>query len=887
MFTAAANSTYGRDRLDLFDVVLSGSPPAPILPPEMMRKLQLVYALCQQVALAALRETQPDLLPYVRRNDLGMLRLLRCAGYGSAYRDLEPHTDPSLYTLHIPVELEPPGDHNGGDGTDNIDLDSFIEHASFFPGDQAELLTAGAVRALAHSSSCREKRAAVVLFLQVDADAHMHGGSLATGMNGSTGLDAMNAFLASVTAEPSSFVPLSVPAPVPVLEPEPERVPTPLSEPVTELLAPAVNSSVVHVMPGLDLDALCIYWNLLRRLNEGDGGSPLPSVVGAEGKTYWSRQIEVYRAWLGAVRAAFSAAGGGSFARLDLPPPPRTIRWLWVAHMLQPSIYAQDCNDLFGQLLPHDNALPVADDASPAFSTWWAQFAGQPYPHFSQSLHRPNLRVDWWKGIDSSAVLYKDMKDEHATFNASDRVVALAQYTRFVMAYDASFAKGRDISLGPGTLVDFAWHTHQCSPVAYGLFNDRRARVLGAPFFDHEPCGELNPPDPQWLVNTFDAWEELFPGVAPPVTLAEVGRCCCGGCCGGGGGGSSPPTPEPMPEGSKSLVLSGALPSMTFVNNFMGQYLVKNKEELFGINDRPIFRRMMFAHNDTCVSMVASPTAWVWRAIDCNFVHLSFDEALNRSINFIYAPDPAMGRDPTHLAGTWVGVNASGSPVPQPSVQANYTQCRGGTRCHLDTVAHTNTSSNLTHQIMQCVKCRDGTYMPPERANECTSKEDDGAKDECLPCPSLHFTPNQSVCVACPPGRHNSDRSRSKCVSYEEATLCDEGRYFVGGTGGSPDCESCPNDLEEETITEREKSVWYDHRCRSVENCSKHFACRKWDIIRDDDKSHKGYHTGGDDGPAIAIGAGLIVAAVAFTAVAVSRDKARRMASQSDTDDSV
>ena len=32
MFTPAANSTYGRDRLDLFDLVLSGSPPAPILP---------------------------------------------------------------------------------------------------------------------------------------------------------------------------------------------------------------------------------------------------------------------------------------------------------------------------------------------------------------------------------------------------------------------------------------------------------------------------------------------------------------------------------------------------------------------------------------------------------------------------------------------------------------------------------------------------------------------------------------------------------------------------------------------------------------------------------------------------------------------------------------
>ena len=543
MFMAAANSTYGRDRLDVYDLVLRGSSPAPILPADMMRKLQAVYGFCQKIALAALREARPELLPYVQRNDLSMLRILRCAGHAGSYRDLDSHTDPSLYTLHIPVGLDAPtfGHGEDGDGSNDIDLDTFVRQVSFFPGEQAEVLTAGAVRALAHSSSCREKRAAVVLFLYVDADALMN-------KNGSTGLDTMNAFWAKVQRPPSAPMPVPLPvpapAPVPARMPVPVRMPAPPPMPLAASLAPAaLNSSSPYVMPGLNLKALCAHWDLLRRLNEGEGGTPLPSVVGAEGKAYWSRQIEVYRAWLGAVHSAFRAAGGSSFAPLDLPPPPRTIRWLWVAHMLQPLTYAQDCNELFGRLLPHDNALPVADHTSPAFNTWWEQFAGHSYPRFSPSLHRPALRVDWWKGIDSSAVLYKDMRDKHATFNAGDNVVALAQYRRFVMAHDALLANGRGITLGPGTLVDFVWHTHQCNPVAYDQFNHRRARALGgAPFFDHEPCGELNPPDAQWILNTLDAWEELFPGVAPPVSPGEVAGCCC---CG------SKPVPPGQEEAEK------------------------------------------------------------------------------------------------------------------------------------------------------------------------------------------------------------------------------------------------------------------------------------------------------------------------------------------------
>jgi hypothetical protein len=146
---------------------------------------------------------------------------------------------------------------------------------------------------------------------------------------------------------------------------------------------------------------------------------------------------------------------------------------------------------------------------------------------------------------------------------------ALAQYVRFVAAYDATLTRGGGgggVPLGPGTLVDFVWHAHQCDPVGYAEFNRQRGARLrealrepaaaaagggessagvGAGdaaagvadaaggdealhYFDHEPCGEANPPQPEWLDHTRALWKELFPGVPPPVDEEDIGGCCGG-----------------------------------------------------------------------------------------------------------------------------------------------------------------------------------------------------------------------------------------------------------------------------------------------------------------------------------------------------------------------
>jgi hypothetical protein len=817
MFAPAHQSAYWRDRLDVFDVVLSQS--APILPADTLRMLRHAYDICKRVALSALGGVWRghELLRYAEKTDLFMLRLLRYSGDSSdgeggrgGSRDLEPHTDPGLYTLHIPL------------GDDLNNFGTFAEQSSFFPGEQAEWLTAGAVRAVTHGGSGRHRRSAMVLFLHVDADAailragEQHLDNSAPGKAGMAKKEKLRGETPPLQVPSLTDLSAQVTITGKVIAPSP----APLQVPAR--MQPAVaavsitddnnnnnnnNKSSAHAMPGLDLASIRVYWRLLHDLNEGDERAPslLPSVVGTEGKTWWSSQIEVYRAWLAAIQA--TADEHGKHAGFNVPPPPRVIRWLWVAHMLQPKAYALDCANIFGGLLPHNNTVPVWEHPSAAFRAWWARFAGDTYPAFSVRLDRPGLRVDWWKGLDSSSVLYGDMIAKHAAFSDDDGTDALTQYKRFVMAMDTAITSGRSsVMLGPGTLLDFVWHAHQCDPVAYGDFNSRREQVLGTPFFDHEPCGELNPPDPQWLVNTHALWAELFPGVDPPVTVTDAGRCCAA------------PTPIPaslpLPNETKrvlkNVVVRGAVQSSKSAA-FMGQYSTATYGDLFRYNDRPLYRKPGGNGSELCISSLASsPTgsSASWRVIECDFANSTYDDVLAKGINFIYATDPFMRRDPTELEGAWFGFNISGSLVEQPSIKVDFKWCPAGSRCEAELV---HKSPETNHTIQYCVACKVGRFMPTSTGN-CMPKEwndDGGWTTDCLECPDHLHVPNSTACVACPPGQHTAahnegdkldflrasssiewgdDPGRDRCFRFTEVAICPRHHYW---NNGSTTCEDC------------------------------------------------------------------------------------------------
>ena len=53
------------------------------------------------------------------------------------------------------------------------------------------------------------------------------------------------------------------------------------------------------------------------------------------------------------------------------------------------------------------------------FKAWWARYAGAPYPK-STFATLPLLSVDWWKGLDSTAVLYNDIMAFDTNFYPGD-----------------------------------------------------------------------------------------------------------------------------------------------------------------------------------------------------------------------------------------------------------------------------------------------------------------------------------------------------------------------------------------------------------------------------------------------------------------------------------
>jgi hypothetical protein len=78
---------------------------------------------------------------------------------------------------------------------------------------------------------------------------------------------------------------------------------------------------------------------------------------------------------------------------------------------------------------------------------------------------------------------------------------SLLDYRRYLYASSQVSAE-----LSPGPAIDLVWHTHQCNPTQYAADLSRN----GMKFIDHMPCGEANPPDPQWTLNSKKAWKKLF-----------------------------------------------------------------------------------------------------------------------------------------------------------------------------------------------------------------------------------------------------------------------------------------------------------------------------------------------------------------------------------------
>jgi hypothetical protein len=215
--------------------------------------------------------------------------------------------------------------------------------------------------------------------------------------------------------------------------------------------------------------------------------------------------------------------------------PPRQIHHVWLCHMLQPLEYRDDCKELLGRVLPHDNSTFDLQGCE-QFHALWNKVTGQRWPSadvlaeearearsgtslekVEATLDHP-LRANFWKGYDGlEAILDSVRVDAPSVVDAKDECeTTRANYARYVTA--ASFAP--NIAMAPGCAMDLVWHAHQTNPQGYQRAMDSLPR-----FLNHNPCGKLNPPCEQWERDSQRVWRALY-GRGIDLPGQSIGCCC-------------------------------------------------------------------------------------------------------------------------------------------------------------------------------------------------------------------------------------------------------------------------------------------------------------------------------------------------------------------------
>lgn len=278
--------------------------------------------------------------------------------------------------------------------------------------------------------------------------------------------------------------------------------------------APPFPVALPHVR--LDVASVRAHWRLMVSLV--GGAKPLPS---HRDHAYWRGAIAAYEAQ--ARRAAAVSSGSApSSPRLS-----RAVLHCWLVHMLQPAAYIADCMEHFGRLLPHDNTLA---DGSAGDEEQAGIIEDESDGTLASNGASLFTHVDWLMGMETVAALrlqvLKDAPRMAAACDGNDYADdafiqrGIDDYKRFLYACNLS----RQV-LAPGPIIDLVWHAHQTDPVAYSAdFEDSGIAVL-----DHIPCGEENPPDPEWTISTAKAWEVLFGETLHHMDMAALPGCCCGG----------------------------------------------------------------------------------------------------------------------------------------------------------------------------------------------------------------------------------------------------------------------------------------------------------------------------------------------------------------------
>ena len=264
-------------------------------------------------------------------------------------------------------------------------------------------------------------------------------------------------------------------------------------------------------------------------------------------KEYWETQIQLYEKYMSlrnkyAAHSIPSATADVTRAITimseinEFPDPPFEVYYLWLVHMLQPAAYREDCLLAFGRILPHVNHSPCLQNDEYLNSLWLKEYGtsinassghGTENSDSKESIPmRLFQAVDWWKGLDGLTAIHRDIQCNVPAIPAGDHNFierALHHYETYL-----HLAVSSKEELAPGFAIDFVWHSHQCTPVQY---SDYMSLLGDGTFINHNPCGELNPFQPQWMVSTEQAWSKMCAGASPDRDILPPYDCRFSHCC--------------------------------------------------------------------------------------------------------------------------------------------------------------------------------------------------------------------------------------------------------------------------------------------------------------------------------------------------------------------
>eukprot|EP00250_Pteridium_aquilinum_P030037 c40544_g1_i1 orf=2-748(-) len=157
--------------------------------------------------------------------------------------------------------------------------------------------------------------------------------------------------------------------------------------------------------------------------------------------------------------------------------PPLDCAWIWHCHRLNPTIYARDCNLLFGRVLDAPQSAQETTDATETTRLVWEERFPQENYFLDLTLYHQEdqwtppadtieshkIKYNLEEAVLRQKTFYYQVSQPHMKEENFLRV-AEQRYKGFLHLFRTTNFK---VFLVPTYDIDLMWHAHQMNPIAY------------------------------------------------------------------------------------------------------------------------------------------------------------------------------------------------------------------------------------------------------------------------------------------------------------------------------------------------------------------------------------------------------------------------------------